>query len=196
MSRSATPVLEILALFLVVYAIQIAVSVVGGSGLYGSLFVLSAPLEAEPWTLVTSVYAHSSESHLVANSLGLVLFGWPIARATSRIRFHVYFVATGAIAGASHIVAGQYLPPEAGVGGSAVLGASGAVFALMGYLVASNRLSSGLANRLEVPFWAAVTIVVVLAVAITVATGSDGAALVAHFTGFLVGVAAGRAKLL
>ncbi|MDS0475265.1 rhomboid family intramembrane serine protease [Natrinema sp. 1APR25-10V2] len=193
---SIGPVLELLVVFVLVAIVQWLTALVG---VMGGLFVLAPPLAANPWTVVTSVYAHSGLGHLVSNSLALVVFGWPVARATTRGQFHAFFAVTGAIAGVSQIVLTGLLAaipfvPVAPTPG--VLGASGAVFALLGYLVASNRLSAGLASFVDVPRWLSVLVFVGLAVALTLATASPGIALVAHFTGLLVGLLAGRTRIL
>ena len=195
-TRSGSPILEVLVVFAVVFVVQ---GLTAFAGVMGAFFVLAPPLTTNPWTIVTSVYAHSGIGHLLSNTLALVVFGWPVARATTRTRFHAFFAITGAIAGVAQIVltgvlaAVPFVPitPTAGV-----LGASGAVFALLGYLVASNRLSSGLASFVDVPQWLSILVVVGLAIAVTLATASPGVALIAHFAGFLVGVVAGRARVL
>ncbi|MDZ7731245.1 MAG: rhomboid family intramembrane serine protease [Natrialbaceae archaeon] len=192
MARS--PIIQTLVAFAVVFTLQVAASVINGEELYRVLFILSLPLEVNAWTLVTSVYAHAGADHLVWNAIALILFGWPVARATSRMKFHAFFIATGAIAGAAQLLVPVYLPVE--VSASGVLGASGAVFAVMGYLLSGNRVSAGLADRLEVPFWVAVVLSALLAVAITWATASPRAALIAHFTGLLLGLVAGRLRIL
>ena len=191
MARSTrSPVLETLALFLLVFALQGLAYVVGAASLVVGLFVLSPPLESQPWTVVTSVYAHGSLGHLVSNAVGLVVLGWPIARATTRLRFHAFFVVAGSLAGIGQVLV-------AGSGGEVgVLGASGAVFALMGYLIAGNRLSEGIAGLIQVPTWLTAVVFLGLAAAITVATAAPGVALIAHFTGFLLGLVAGRARVL
>ncbi|MFU8870098.1 rhomboid family intramembrane serine protease [Natronococcus sp.] len=194
-SRSGGPILEVLLIFVVVLAAQTVAAVIS-AGLMAGLFVLGPPLTANPWTIVTSVYAHSGLGHLLSNSVGLVLFGWPIARATTRLRFHTFFLVTGALAGITQVVTSSFFA-SIGVGDpTAVLGASGAVFALAGYLIAGNRLSDAFASVVEVPRWAAVAVFVVLAAVITIATGAPGVALIAHFTGFLLGLLAGRAGVL
>ena len=193
MTSSDSPLFETLVVFFLVYGLQILTATLGGVEWFDRLFVLSAPLEADPWTVVTSIYAHAGVEHLVANCLALLVFGWPVARGTSSLRFHTFFIASGATAGVAHVVIAEALP---GMATGGVLGASGAVFALMGYLLAANRLSDGLARRVDVPFWLGVGLFVLLAVLVTLATGSPEAALIAHGTGFLLGLFAGRAKLL
>ncbi|WP_455447856.1 rhomboid family intramembrane serine protease [Natrinema thermotolerans] len=194
--RSSSAVLEVLAVFVLVFVVQGLTALVG---VMGTFFVLRPPLAADPWTIVTSVYAHDGLGHLVSNGLALIVFGWPVARATTRARFHAFVAVTGATAGTAQIVLTRLLAsvPLITVAPSpGVLGASGAVFALLGYLLASNRLSSGLGSLVDVPPWLSALVVVGLAVAVTVATASPGVALLAHFVGFLVGAVAGRARIL
>ena len=182
-TRSDSPLFETLVVIMIVYLAQL---ITGVGGYMDTLFVLRGPVTDEWWTIVTSVYAHQNSLHLISNLLALVLFGWPIARATTRVRFHVFFVSTGAIAGITQVL----------VTGGGVLGASGAIFALMGYLIAANRISEVLASFVVVPRWATIAVFVGLAVLITWATAGEGIALIAHFTGFLLGLFLGRARVL
>ena len=189
MSRSsASPILETLVVFVLVAVVQ---AISGVFGVMAGLFILSAPITTNPWTIVTSVYAHSGLGHLLSNSVALVVFGWLVARSTTRLRFHAFFLTTGALAGISQVWFGSLLGVDVGV-----LGASGAVFALLGYLLASNPFAEGLSSIVDVPRWAVLFVFVVLAITVTLATASPQAALIAHFTGFLLGLVAGRARIL
>jgi len=193
---SAGPILELLGLFVVVFALQ---GITAVFGTMTGLFVLSPPISDNPWTIVTSVYAHGGLGHLLSNSLALIVFGWPVARATTRLRFHTFFVVTGAIAGISQILITNTVaatPLVAGSGTVGVLGASGAVFALLGYLIASNRLSVNLASFVDVPQWISLVVFLALAMAVTLATAAPGVALIAHFIGLFFGLLAGRARIL
>jgi len=195
-TRSGSPILEILLAFVVVYVLQVLTAF---ADLVSTLFVLSVPLTENPWTVVTSVYAHAGIEHLLSNAIALVIFGWPVARATTRTRFHLFFVGAGALAGIAQVTLSSSLPLVPGIGAApavGVIGASGGVFALLGYLLASNRLSSGLSSVVAVPAWVTALVFVTLAIGITVATASPGAALIAHFTGLIVGLVAGRLNLL
>ncbi|WP_254863845.1 rhomboid family intramembrane serine protease [Halovivax gelatinilyticus] len=198
MARDGSPIVEILAIFAIVFVLQYLAALFNLAVLAG-LFVLQPPIESSPWTAVTSVYAHANLSHLVSNSVAFVLFGWPVARATSRAKFHAFFLATGAVAGVSQIVvtgalASAPLVPATPTAG--VLGASGAVFALLGYLLAANRLSTSLGGVVSVPRWVTAIVFVIVAGFVTVATGAPGVALVAHFTGLLFGLVAGWFRVL
>ena len=91
---------ETLGLACLVGLAQTAAGVVG----LGRLFALSAPFDVAPWTLVTSVYAHASVGHLLANALALGLIGPLVERRTTRLRFHAFVVATGGLAGVGQVV--------------------------------------------------------------------------------------------
>lgn len=201
-NRSGNPVFELLFVFFLIFAVQVVAGLVESLtalvGVVGSLFVLSPPIADEPWTIVTSVYAHGSLNHLLSNAVALVLFGWPVARATTRIRFHAFFLGSGALAGVVQVLATVFLARLSFVAAepSAVLGASGGVFALLGYFLASNRLSSSIAGVFRLPRWVTVAGFVAVAVALTLATAAPGVALFAHFAGLLVGLFAGHLALL
>ena len=194
--RLGSPLLDLLAVFAVVYAVQL---VADFANVTSGLFVLSDPVSDRPWTILTSVYAHAGINHLLTNAAALVVFGYAVAAATTRLRFHLFFAVTGAIAGVSQILLTDILvglPMVDATASTGVLGASGAVFALLGYLLASNRLVAGLGLIAKVPRWLTVLVFVVLALALTYVTASAGAALVAHFTGLLLGLVAGQFNIL
>jgi membrane associated rhomboid family serine protease len=186
-----SPTLTTLAVFVVVFVLQLIAQLLG-TAVMASLFVLSPPVGTNPWTIVTSVYAHDGIAHLVANSIALFVPGLILERATTRLRWHLFFVTSGAIAGLSEITFGNLLGSQF----TGVLGASGAVFALIGYLVTGNRLSQAALGRFEVSGRVQLAIFALIAVVVTVATGSPGVALIAHFTGLLVGLLAGQVNLL
>jgi membrane associated rhomboid family serine protease len=189
-----SPTLTTLALFAVVFLLETVVGLLALLGLGGTwsvLFVLSAPLAEHPWTLVTSVYAHAGVSHLVANALALLVPGFVLERATTRLRYHAFFVGSGLLAGVAEVTLGGLVGTPAGV-----LGASGAVFAVIGYLLTSNRLTDAVVRGVSLSPNVQFVLFVLLAVLVTVATGSPGVALVAHFTGLFVGLVSGRLHLL
>ena len=179
--------LETLALVLLVGAAQALLSL---AGLFG-LLALSPPVSVAPWTLVTSVYAHGSVGHLLANALALLFVGPLVERRTTRGRFHAFVVTTGALAGVAQVTLGSLLGPP-----SAVLGISGAVFALGGYLLAGNVVSETLFDRLRLSPRVQLALLGLVAVVLTATTAAPGVALIAHATGAFCGLVAGRVGLL
>ncbi len=181
------PTLTTLSAFVVVFGVQ----VFGGSlGVDTSVFVLRWPLTEEPSAVVLSVYAHGSLQHLAANTLALAVVGPLVAYVTTPIRFHAFFIVSGAIAGVAQVLA------TVPFGGAGVLGGSGAIFALMGYVLVANRASNRALSWLPLGAVGSVLLFGVLAAVVTLATAAPGVALIAHFTGFLVGAAAGYPRLL
>ena|SRR5699024_5562244 len=153
---------------------------------YHTLFVLGPTFPVRPWSLVTSIYSHAGLSHLLGNALVLVPVGLAVESFTSRIRYHAFFVLTGAIAGLTEVV----------LTGHGVLGASAAIFALLGYLVAGNPVSGSVLDSFDLGRRAQLAIFAALAVVVTFATGAPGVALIAHFAGFLLGLVGGRLGVL
>ena len=181
------PTLTTLSLFGVVFAAQVAGAAAGaGAG----LFALAVPLEHRPWTVVLSVYAHANVAHLLANSVALLVVGPLVARVTTPARFHAFFVTAGALAGVAQVVA------TAPFDGPPVVGASGAIFALLAYLLVGNRASEWALSWLPLGWTGRLLLFAALAAGVTLATAAPGVALVAHFTGFLVGAVAGYFRLL
>ena len=183
-----SPTAELLAVLGLVFLAQQLAGVVGVGA---AAFAFALPLSAAPWTLVTSVYAHASLDHLVANAVGLAVVGFALERYTSRARFHAYVLATGAAAALAEVAVAALL------GGSvAVLGASGAVLALYGYVLAGNPLTGGLLDRLDLGRRGQLALLAAVALLVTLLTARSNAALVAHATGLVLGLAAGRLGLL
>lgn len=179
--------MQTLLVMLVVFVVNEATKLVGLLGLSQFLFVLGPTFPVRPWSLVTSVYAHAGPAHLLSNALMLALVGLMVEPFTSRLRYHTFFITTGMLSGLAQVL---LLP------GSRVLGASGAIFAFLGYLVAGNPVSNSLLDGFRLSQRAQLAVFAVLAVVVTVLTGAPGVALLAHFTGFLLGLLAGRARIL
>ncbi|QIO21259.1 rhomboid family intramembrane serine protease [Haloarcula sp. JP-L23] len=190
-----SPTLVTLLAIVAVFALQ---QVVGLVARQRHLFALSNPLLDQPWTLVTSVYAHAGPSHLLANAAALALAGLLLERTTTSARFHGFFVTVGALSGVAQVAfVGTLGPLLPGIPASvSVLGASGAIFGLFGYLLAANRFTETVVGGFELAPRAQLALGGVLAAAITLLTANPGVALVAHFTGLLLGFLAGRAHLL
>jgi hypothetical protein len=67
---------------------------------------------------------------------------------------------------------------------------------VLGYLIAGNTASVTLLDSLRLPPRVQLGLGAIIAVGVTVATGGAGVALIAHFTGLLLGLVAGRLRLL
>ncbi len=146
-------------------------------------FILSAStLLTHPWGIVTSIFLHGSLMHLFFNMLALFFFGPLLERRIGSGRFLGIYFGTGILAGLAQV----FVFP-----GSAVLGASGAIFGVLGTLTV---LMPDLVVYLYfVPLkMVYVTILFAVLDLFPVLTGtSDGVAHIAHLTGLAIGLAAG-----
>lgn len=187
MSRWRSPTLDTLAIILVFHLVQQVTWLVVPRG----IFTLGLAMAVKPWALVTSVYGHAGVGHLLANAIGLAVLGPLVARRTTRLRFHVFFLLTGILAGVGQVLISALL-----LSPSRVIGASGAIFALLGYLLSGNVVSSWALDRLDISPNIQLFIFLVVAVLVTFLTASPGTALIGHATGLLVGLVAGRLRVL
>jgi membrane associated rhomboid family serine protease len=87
--------------------------------------------DGEYWRLITSAFLHGSILHLGLNMLMLYWIGGPIEEAIGRARFLILYLVSG-LAGA----AGALLLTDAN---SITVGASGAIFGLLGAAVVFER---------------------------------------------------------
>lgn len=187
--RAGQAVIEVFVLCILVFIVQVVSLTLGLVGM--EVFALSVPLGEYPWTIVVSVYAHAGTDHLLMNLIALLVFGFIVERQSTRLRFHAFVLLSGAIAGIAEIMIGSMLGPS-----PLVLGISGAVFALMGYVLTSNPVADSVFGWLELETTQQLALMLVLAIAITWITRGERVALVAHFVGFLLGLVAGRQHLL
>jgi membrane associated rhomboid family serine protease len=183
------PTLQTLAVILAVFATQQVIGLVAVAEYY--LFVMGPSAAARPWVLVTSVYAHSGIPHLLANAVVLAVVGPLVARRTTTPRYHAFFVGTGALAGLTEVLLGGLLGPP-----HAVLGASGAILGLVGYLLSGNVVSVRLLDRLQLSGRVQLVVLATVVVVGTLATSGPGTAVIGHATGLTCGLVAGRARLI
>ncbi|MFT4921737.1 MAG: membrane associated rhomboid family serine protease [Haloarculaceae archaeon] len=189
MRLTGRPTLQTLAAIGVVFLVQLVTGIFGPLQYF--LFVLDPTVAARPWTLVAHVYAHAGPGHLLTNAVALAIVGPLVSRRTSTARFHVFFLTAGALGGLAEVFLGGLLGPPAGV-----VGASGAIFALFGYLLTGNVVTAGVLDRLDLSRRVQVVLLAVVAVLVTLATGSPRAALIGHAVGFSIGLVVGRLQLL
>lgn len=179
--------LRTLGLLWAVFAVQTVVAV---AGVPIHALALATPLTTAPWTLLTAVYAHAGVWHLLANSVGLLLAGGLFERLTNATRFHLFFAGTGVLSGVTQVVVSSLLfsPVQ-------VVGASGAIFAVCGYVIAGNSLSQGVTARVNFARWQVAGVFALVATVGTLLTAAPHVALVGHGTGLFIGLLAGHTKL-
>jgi len=118
--------------------------------LWDQLFVLHPTHVEYVWTWVTSIFAHGGLLHIAGNSIFLYFFGPVLERQIGTRRFTALFLLSGVLAGLGQIGLGFVLgSPVRGV-----LGASGAIMAIMGGLtVLAPHIRVYLYFILPIPLW-------------------------------------------
>jgi len=130
---------SIMALCVVVYVLQM----LPGSTVTNTLaYVAAFPWAAsEPWRMITYAFVHGGLAHIGLNMLSLFLFGPLLERSLGRIRYVALYLVS-ALGGA---VAVLLLSP-----GGSVVGASGAIFGLLGAVFIIQRRMGGNTSQLLV----------------------------------------------
>ena len=140
-------------------------------------------------TLASYMFLHGSWVHLLGNAYFLHTFGDNIEHLFGRVRFAIFFVVTGLIAGAVHV----WLTKKTAI---PIVGASGSIAGILAaYLWAFPRarlFQVILWIQLKIPVWAYLFVWVgfhILAGFWGKGSGVEGVAWFAHLGGFLVGLA-------
>jgi membrane associated rhomboid family serine protease len=154
MTRSSAPVVTyaIMAVCAAVWILQILPRVGGYvttslwfAPVYGSL----ASGDYEPWRMVTSAFTHSPDSifHILLNMLSVFVFGRVLEPMLGRARFLALFLLS-ALGGS---LAVEVIGAVMGEPLQAVVGASGAIFGLMGaYFVLARKLGGNVGPLLGI----------------------------------------------
>ena len=103
---------------------------------WDATFLLTSANVEYVWTWITSVFSHAPEGllHIGGNSIALYFFGPLVERYLGSKRYAVMFLVTGAVAGLAQVGTGLLLGDPV----NGVLGASGAIMAIMGFLSVVN----------------------------------------------------------
>jgi uncharacterized protein len=111
---------------------------------FTELFVLNKSSFQEPWRFLTAIFLHASLAHLILNLFALALFGSILERFVGGRRFSIVFFTTGILA---NLVAVNFYDSS--------LGASGAIFGILGALIFIRPLMTVWAFGLPMPMFIA-----------------------------------------
>ena len=136
------------------------------------------------WQLVTYMFIHSGYLHIGFNMLALYMFGVPIERSMGSREFLLYYFVTGIGAGLATLVVNLF----AGMGGIPVIGASGAIFAVM-LAFAALYPDARILFLFFIPMRAPTAVLVSVGIALySLLTGTNvGVAHLTHLAGLLFG---------
>ncbi|HEX8494116.1 MAG TPA: rhomboid family intramembrane serine protease [Pyrinomonadaceae bacterium] len=146
-------------------------------------------------TLLTSMFMHGGWMHLLGNMLFLWIFGDNLENALGRVRYLLFYLATGLIASLAHVIStfvlgdNPYIPS---------LGASGAISGVMGgYLllfpkrqvrVIMFRMLTNVPAIVAIGLWFVFQLISAFGVIGAGPQSSGGVAFMAHIGGFIAGL--------
>lgn len=147
-------------------------------------------------TLLTSMFMHAGFLHIIGNMIYLWAFGPAIEQSMGSFRFLLFYLAGGLVAMFAQVAADPFSPIP-------VLGASGAIAAVMGAFIVTfprDRIRTVvfflvffgityIPAALLIGFWFLLQLFSAGSVA---AVRTGGVAYLAHIAGFLFGVIVGR----
>lgn len=183
-----------LAIMFVVFLLQFVVApLVGvrtGGSLWRNIFTLNSVHPEYLWTWIISIFSHGSPIHLFGNAIVLYFFGPVVERQIGSKRFTALFLASGVLAGLAQVALGIVFGNP-----TFVLGASGAILAILGVITVLNPdLRVYLYFIIPMPIWVLTFGYAALSVFGVVAPGVVGGniAHAAHLAGLLIGLAYGQ----
>ncbi len=142
----------------------------------------------QPWRFLTSIFLHANLTHLFFNAYALYLFGKPVVREIGEKEFLKIFILTG-LSGSI----GYYITFLLGLTTNPALGASGAIFGIMG--VASMLFPNSKIIMFPVFFPVSLRTASVIWIVIEflgVFNPSSGIASAAHLGGLFLGLYYGK----
>jgi membrane associated rhomboid family serine protease len=143
--RRTTVTSILLGVNIAVFVLEVAVGAVGGLSTRGSArgivdlgaLVPILVADGQYWRLFTAMFLHASLLHIAFNMWALYLFGNAIEAALGSVRFLAIYLACGLLASVTSFTFGHPFVPA--------VGASGAIFGLLGAWVAFNYRRRGTA---------------------------------------------------
>ena len=109
--------------------------------------LISSRLLQQPWSVVTYIFLHANLNHVFSNLFSLVLFGFILEKIVGPRNFLLVFFSSGIFAG----IASLFFYPS-------VIGASGAIFGIMGVLSVIRPKMLVIAFGIPIPMIVAVII--------------------------------------
>ena len=102
----------------------------------------------QPWTFVTSIFLHASTTHILFNMIALFFFGIYLEKRISKRNYLLIFFLAGIIGNIGYMVSA----PNSTISG---IGASGAIYGIMGTLTVLEPTSTVFIYGMPMPMFVA-----------------------------------------
>lgn len=135
----------------------------------------------QPWTFVTAIFLHASVTHILFNMIALFFFGIYLERKISKRNYLLIFFLAGIIGNIEFMITATD-PTISG------LGASGAIYGIMGTLAVLEPTSVVFVSGIPMPMFVAVIVWFLLNF---FGLLGPGIGYGAHIGGLVVGIIAG-----
>jgi membrane associated rhomboid family serine protease len=135
------------AIILVIICVAVFVLQVTNEAITEQYALVSAYVLSRPWTLITSMFLHGSVEHLFYNMFALALFGFILENIIGSKKFLLLYFVAGIIAGLGTVPFYE-----------ASIGASGAIFGVLGALAVLKPRMRVYISYVPMPMSAAVIV--------------------------------------
>lgn len=164
-----------IAIWLVVINIIIFIFQIIDPQITDQFALVSADILSRPWILVTSMFLHGGIEHIIFNMFALGLFGFILERIVGSKKFLLLYFASGIVAG----IASSFFY-------EASIGASGAIFGVLGTLGVLRPRMVIYLGYIPMPMAAAVVLWMIINVFGLIVPGQT--AYAAHIGGLIFGL--------
>jgi len=174
------------ALFLAIYLASFLFGIPQGS--LASWFVLPddpVSLILQPWSLITYSFLHFGVWHLVFNMLWLYWFGKIVLNLFNAKRFLTIYVLGGLFGGLFYVMAYNLFPVFINTSGH-LIGASGAVMAIMVFIATYSPNTEMRIFMFTIKLWQIAAFVILLDL-VQIPTSGNAGGLLAHVGGAIFG---------
>jgi len=134
--------LWLIGICVIVYLLQQIFPTVTNIFSFTTMYALS-----QPWTFVTAIFLHGSATHILFNMIALFFFGTFLERRISKRSYILIFFLSGIIGNLGFMLT---MPPDA-----SGLGASGAIYGIMGVLTVLTPTTIVYVSGIPMPMFVA-----------------------------------------
>jgi len=160
---------KLVVMCVIVYIFQLTING------FTDLFVLNQSSFLEPWRFITAIFLHADILHILYNMFALALFGFILESLIGSRKFLIIFFSTGIIA---NLIAVNFY--------NSSLGASGAIYGILGALIIIRPTMIVWAFGLPMPMFIAGILWVVGSIMGIIVPSNVGD--IAHLSGIFTGI--------